>query len=49
MLISESTHKAVADRIDAQYLGSKQVKGKEHTVEVYEAFAMHDAMSDTGS
>ncbi len=37
VLISEATHRYVADRIEARYLGARQVKGKAEEVGVYEA------------
>jgi adenylate cyclase len=49
VLITESTHQRVADRIEARYLGTRQVKGKEQGVKVYEALALRGAMSETGS
>ncbi len=36
VLISEATHRYVADRIEARYLGTRQVKGKELEIGVYE-------------
>jgi len=49
VVISESTYQRVADRIEARYLGVRQVKGKEQGVKIYEAVALLGAMSDTGS
>ena len=49
VLISEHTYGIVQDRIEAKYLGSRHVKGKEQGVEVYEALGFRDAMSETGS
>lgn len=37
VLISDTTQRYVADRIEARYLGTRQVKGKEQEVGVYEA------------
>ena len=50
VLISEYTYQQVADRIAAEYLGTRQVKGKEAGVEVYSALETRDpTISDTGS
>jgi len=49
VVITESTQQRVADRIEARYLGTRQVKGKEQGVKIYEAVALRDAMSNTGS
>lgn len=50
VLISESTHKLIEDRIDAEYLGIKQVKGKEVGVEVYRVNGVLEGrVSDTRS
>ncbi|MCC7385699.1 MAG: FHA domain-containing protein [Deltaproteobacteria bacterium] len=49
ILISEVTHQRVADRIEARYLGSRQLKGKEQGVQVYEVLGLRGAMSETGS
>ena len=49
VLISEMTYQRIADRIEARYLGTRHVKGKEQGVEVYEALALRGAMSETGS
>lgn len=49
VLISEATYQRVADRIEARYIGTRQVKGKEHGVEVYEALQIRGQMSQTGS
>ncbi len=40
VLISEATHRHVADRIEARYLGTRQVKGKEQEIGVYEALRL---------
>lgn len=37
VLLSEATQRHVADRIEARYLGARQVKGRERNVGVYEA------------
>jgi adenylate cyclase len=37
VLMSEATKRYVADRIEARYLGMRQVKGREQNVGVYEA------------
>ncbi len=37
VLISDATFRAVGNRIEARFLGTRQVKGKEHEVGVYEA------------
>ncbi|MEM7677484.1 MAG: adenylate/guanylate cyclase domain-containing protein, partial [Myxococcota bacterium] len=42
VVISEATHRLVADRIDAKYLGTRQVKGREQGVGVYEAIRLID-------
>ncbi len=42
VLISEATYGHVADRIEAKYLGTRQVKGKEQEVGVYEAVRLLD-------
>lgn len=42
VLISEATYRHVADRIEARYLGTRQVKGREQIVEVYEASRARD-------
>jgi adenylate cyclase len=50
VLISEGTNRYIADRIEARYLGTRQVKGKEQEVNVYEAVRLHEsASSATGS
>lgn len=50
VLISEVTQRYIADRIEARYLGTRQVKGKEQEVNVYEAVRLHEsANSATGS
>jgi adenylate cyclase len=49
VVISESTYQRVADRVEARYLGVRQVKGKEQGVKIYEAVALRGAMSNTGS
>jgi adenylate cyclase len=50
VLISESTHRLVEDRITAEYLGSKQVKGKETSVEIYQVNSVTEGrVSDTRS
>jgi adenylate cyclase len=49
VLISETTHQRVADRIEARYLGTRQLKGKEQGVKVYEVIALRGAMGQTGS
>ncbi len=42
VLISEATHGRVADRIEARYLGTRQVKGKSEEIGVYEALRLKD-------
>ena len=50
VIISDTTHGYVADRIEARYLGTRQVKGKEQEVNVYEAVKLYEgADSATGS
>lgn len=49
VVISESTYQRVADKIEARYLGVRQVKGKEQGVKIYEAVGLRGAMSNTGS
>ena len=49
VMISDVTYQEVADRIEARYVGTKHVKGKEQGVEVYEALAIRGAMSETGT
>ena len=48
VLISEATYRHVADRIDARYLGTRQVKGKEMEIGVYEAIRLLDDPESTG-
>lgn len=48
VLISDATHQRVADRIEARYLGTRQVKGKEHEVKVYEAMGVKDQIDGFG-
>jgi adenylate cyclase len=40
VLISEATYRHVADRIEARYLGVRQVKGKAEEIGVYEAIRL---------
>jgi len=40
VLISEATYRHVADRIEARYLGVRQVKGKAEEIGVYEAMRL---------
>ncbi len=40
VLISEATQAYVADRIEVRYLGTRQVKGKEQEIGVYEAIRL---------
>lgn len=40
VLISDATYRYVADRIEARYLGSRQVKGKELEIGVYEVISL---------
>jgi adenylate cyclase len=40
VLISETTYRLIEDRIEAEYLGTKQVKGKEMGVNVYKVQAL---------
>jgi len=42
VLISEATYRHVADRIEARYLGGRQVKGKAEEVGIYEALRLLD-------
>lgn len=42
VLISDSTYRYVADRIEARYLGTRQVKGKEQEIGVYEALRIKE-------
>ncbi|MBI4817077.1 MAG: FHA domain-containing protein [Deltaproteobacteria bacterium] len=54
VLISQETYREVEDRFEATRLGSRQVKGKEHGVEVYECHAIREgakarSLSETGS
>jgi adenylate cyclase len=42
VLISDPTYQRVANRIEARYLGTRQVKGKEAEVKIYEAIAIID-------
>ncbi|MGF1511338.1 MAG: adenylate/guanylate cyclase domain-containing protein [Myxococcota bacterium] len=42
VLISEATYRLVADRIDARYRGTHQVKGKAEEIGVYEALRLKD-------
>lgn len=48
VLISDATFRYVADRIEARYLGTRQVKGKEQEIGVYEAIRILDG-TDSGS
>lgn len=48
VLISDATYRYVADRIEARYLGTRQVKGKEQEIGVYEAIRILDA-TDAGT
>ncbi|MBK8011241.1 MAG: FHA domain-containing protein [Deltaproteobacteria bacterium] len=45
VLISESTHRHVADRVEARYLGPRQVKGKEQELGVYELVRVLESYS----
>jgi adenylate cyclase len=50
VLLSEATYQLVQERISGEYMGERQVKGKEYKVEIYEAVGLVDAsFSDTGS
>ncbi|MEQ9499365.1 MAG: adenylate/guanylate cyclase domain-containing protein [Deltaproteobacteria bacterium] len=50
VIISDRTQALIADRIEARYLGTRQVKGKEQEVNVYEAVRLQEgADSATGS
>ena len=40
VLISESTYQAVKDRIRAEPVGYRQLKGKQNQVMIYEALAL---------
>ena len=40
VLISEATHRYVADRVDARYLGTRRVKGKEQEVGIFEVLSL---------
>jgi adenylate cyclase len=42
VLISEATHRRVADRIEARFLGTRQVKGKSEEIGVYEALRLKE-------
>ncbi len=42
VLISEATYQPVAERIEAKYLGTRQVKGKEQGVGVYEVLHLNE-------
>lgn len=42
VLISDATYQRVADRIEGRYLGTRQVKGKEVEVKIYEALGLRD-------
>jgi class 3 adenylate cyclase len=42
VLISEATYRHVADRIEARYLGTREVKGKAEELGVYEALRLGD-------
>lgn len=42
VLISEATYRYVADRIEARYLGARQVKGKEQEIGIWEAIRILD-------
>lgn len=42
VLISEATYRHVADRIEARYLGGRQVKGKAEEIGIYEALRLRD-------
>lgn len=42
VLISEATHRAVADRVEANYLGVRQVKGKTKEIGVYDVAGILD-------
>ncbi|CAN0584010.1 unnamed protein product, partial [Laminaria digitata] len=48
VLISDATYRYVADRIEARYLGTRQVKGKEQEIGVYEAIRILDG-TDAGT
>jgi adenylate cyclase len=43
VLISDGTYQRVKDRVEARYLGTRQVKNKETEVKVYEALALKGA------
>lgn len=43
VLITDATYQRVKDRIEARYLGTRQVKGKEVEVKIYEAVSIKDA------
>ncbi|MBI2373283.1 MAG: FHA domain-containing protein [Deltaproteobacteria bacterium] len=54
VLISQETYREVEDRVEGRRLGSRQVKGKEHGVEVYECLSVREgasarSLSETGS
>lgn len=42
VVMSETTYQRVAGQIEARYLGTRQVKGKEQSVKIYEAIAVRD-------
>ena len=42
VIISEATYRHVADRIEAKYLGTRQVKGKEQGIGVYEVIGLNE-------
>jgi adenylate cyclase len=47
VLISDGTYQRVKERIEARYLGTRQVKGKETEVKIYEAIALKDGADGT--
>ena len=50
VLISDTTYRYVADRIEARYLGTRQVKGKEQEIGIYEAVRiLENVRSASGS
>ncbi|MCA9553428.1 MAG: FAD-dependent oxidoreductase [Myxococcales bacterium] len=50
VLISDTTYRYVADRIEARYLGTRQVKGKEQEIGIYEAVRILESVrSASGS
>jgi len=52
VVMSESTYHRVAAQIEARYLGTRQVKGKEQSVKIYEAVAIREdseSSRNTGS